>query len=106
MNKIENFFFILQFRFKYKKMLPLIRRLNNLPVKKYIYYISFLSRKINNIPEKKKIKGVINCEEVINKIKVRLFCEKCNGTGYFVTVDSISICSHCYGTGFNFIKTQ
>ena len=85
-------------------MLSLIRRINNLPVKKYIYYISFLSRKINNIPEKKKIKGVINCKEVINKIKVRLFCEKCNGTGYIICVNSISICNNCHGTGINFIK--
>ena len=62
-------------------------------------------RRAINVPNKANI-TIIKSNEILDKIKTKLFCEKCNGAGYFVTVDSITICSHCYGTGFKFIKTQ
>ena len=38
-------------------------------------------------------------KEIVDKIKVKLFCTNCNGTGYHVNGSSISICGHCSGTG-------
>tara|TARA_Y100001935_G_C17303536_1_gene510797 strand:- start:1646 stop:1852 length:207 start_codon:yes stop_codon:yes gene_type:complete len=58
-----------------------------------------LNRNIISESIKKTIKKATKPKKIIQNIKVKMFCNFCNGTGYHVIQDTIVVCSVCSGTG-------
>ncbi len=58
-----------------------------------------LNRKIISESIKNSIKKVPKPVKIVQAIKVKMFCNFCNGTGYHVVHDTIVVCSLCSGTG-------
>ena len=58
-----------------------------------------LHRKIIKQSLKKTIENIPKPNKVIENIKIKMFCDYCNGTGYQVFHDVIVVCNACSGTG-------